>query len=1057
MAEVKRTFQTPAPTDGDYAANLPEGDDARFVYYAGWVLTTYHFAAALFQPGTYRLEGYTDKDFAARLRYFKGKDVNVIETIVAVGIRRNFFTAADSATFENFANFLEFLKTPEGASAITEDLRRARFLAAGKGVFTAVDIAAVSQLTVQAADLEQHKARMIAASQKRIDELELAIAKEKESLETKLALSKDEFFPASIYKKPNAMKLQKECLIKAKAADPVLSAVAVPTNEQISDALKQFREEVERQDMVTFLSQQDRLHRLREYVGKKILSFELVESGRYPIDLSTSWLPWTASLLMKYPLSERVSATIMIPMGTITFPSMSLKIRRNLLEVLKVPGMNRRKILPSSAPSRLGASVPRAQGVAPLLQGGARLRVLRAPVAPDTRGIPFARSKWEAGVRKIIGGGEMNDWLQVSSKERCGGNASDALLMLADASDRLPGRILRGLFTLRGAREALRLPSGLSVPDGRACCNVKHFNVEATAGPFLRAFGVKKKAALEQLLGDFVWDCFDDFASNDGDARRLPFFGMRIGFRTKLLPRSEMLTKIKDFKPLGRCVMMLDAIEQFCSSPLYNILSNLSADALKDPLSGFRNTAVRASSDWSYMWEEIKQAKVCMELDWSKFDRERPRDDLEFIVDLVISCFTPRTEREQRLLRAYEICMKRAIVERVAILDDGALFTIDGMVPSGSLWTGWIDTALNILYLSAALNQAGFSLDTARPKCAGDDNLTLFLEDVTDSRLFYVRDLLNEWFLAGIKEKDFNITRPPFYVETYQAVFPPGTDLSLGTSKIVDQCEWVRFEGQLYINQEEGHSHRWQYRFKGKPKFLSCYWLQDGRPIRPASDNVEKLLFPEGIHKDIDDYIAAVLAMVVDNPFNQHNVNHMKHRYLIAQQIKRVMVSTIPYQLILALSRIRSEAGEDIPFPMIAPWRRFKEWIDLDKYPPVQEWIRDFDDFVAGISGLYVRSTTGGIDAYKFMDFIRGDSVIGEGQWGNEMTRWIRFVTEHPVSRALRKARRFNPKAAPTAGENLFYTRAQGGLNAYRRQLQNHRLESSEEYGLWVSDLLRQK
>lgn len=273
MAEVKRTFQTPAPTDGDYAANLPEGDDARFVYYAGWVLTTYHFAAALFQPGTYRLEGYTDKDFAARLRYFKGKDVSVIETIVAVGIRRNFFTAADSATFENFANFLEFLKTPEGASAITEDLRRARFLAAGKGVFTAVDIAAVSQLTVQAADLEQHKARMIAASQKRIDELELAIAKEKESLETKLALSKDEFFPASIYKKPNAMKLQKECLIKAKAADPALSAVAVPTNEQISDALKQFREEVERQDMVTFLNQQDRLHRLREYVGKKILSF----------------------------------------------------------------------------------------------------------------------------------------------------------------------------------------------------------------------------------------------------------------------------------------------------------------------------------------------------------------------------------------------------------------------------------------------------------------------------------------------------------------------------------------------------------------------------------------------------------------------------------------------------------------------------------------------------------------------------------------------------------------------------------------------------------------
>nr|WCJ13316.1 putative RdRp [Festuca pratensis amalgavirus 1] len=760
---------------------------------------------------------------------------------------------------------------------------------------------------------------------------------------------------------------------------------------------------------------------------------------------------------MKYPLEARLAATTMIPMGTITTPSMKVTCRRNLLEVMMTPEMRRRKVLSTSAPSRLGANVPSAAGTAPLLQGGARLHVLVKPAAPDTRGIPFARSKYEAGVRKIIGGGEMSDWAQASSKERCGGTASDALLLLADASDRLPGRFLRGLFTLRGAREVLRLPSNLPVPDGRVCCNVKHFNPDATAGPFLRAFGVKKKAALEQLLGDFVWECFDDFATNDDDIRRLPFFGMRIGFRTKLLPRSEMLTKIRDFKPLGRCVMMLDAIEQFCSSPLYNVLSKISADALKDPLSGFRNTAVRASSDWSYMWEEIKQAKVCMELDWSKFDRERPRDDLEFIVDLVVSCFTPRNERERRLLHAYEVCMRRAIVERVAILDDGALFTIDGMVPSGSLWTGWIDTALNILYLNAALNEVGFSLDTARPKCAGDDNLTLFLEDVDDSKLFRVRDLLNDWFLAGIKEKDFNITRPPFFVETYQAVFPPGTDLTLGTSKIIDQCRWVKFEGQLRINQEEGYSHRWQYRFNGKPKFLSCYWLQDGRPIRPASDNVEKLLFPEGIHKNIDDYIAAVLAMVVDNPFNQHNVNHMKHRFLIASQIKRVLVSGIPYQLVLGLSRIRSEKGEDIPFPMIAPWRRFKEYVDLDNYEPVQKWVREFDDFVAGISGLYVRSTSGGIDAYKFMDFIRGDSVIGEGQWGNEMERWIRFITEHPVAKALRKARRFNPAAVPSSEVNDYHTLAAGGLNTYRQHLQNHRLDNTIEYGRWVSGLLREK
>lgn len=34
--------------------------------------------------------------------------------------------------------------------------------------------------------------------------------------------------------------------------------------------------------------------------------------------------------------------------------------------------------------------------------------------------------------------------------------------------------------------------------------------------------------------------------------------------------------------------------------------------------------------------------------------------------------------------------------------DNGGVFTIDGMVPSGSLWTGWLDTEPNILYIRAA-------------------------------------------------------------------------------------------------------------------------------------------------------------------------------------------------------------------------------------------------------------------------------------------------------------------------------------------------------------------
>ena len=78
-----------------------------------------------------------------------------------------------------------------------------------------------------------------------------------------------------------------------------------------------------------------------------------------------------------------------------------------------------------------------------------------------------------------------------------------------------------------------------------------------------------------------------------------------------------------------------------------------------------------------------------------------------------------------------------------------------------------------------------------------------------------------------------------------------------------------------------------QYRFKGCPKFLVNYFLEDGMPIRPAHDNLERLLFLEGIHSTLSQYLSVVLGMVVDNPWNHPNVNKMMVRYIIGKQLER--------------------------------------------------------------------------------------------------------------------------------------------------------------------------
>ncbi|KAI0492890.1 hypothetical protein KFK09_027166 [Dendrobium nobile] len=242
---------------------------------------------------------------------------------------------------------------------------------------------------------------------------------------------------------------------------------------------------------------------------------------------------------------------------------------------------------------------------------------------------------------------------------------------------------------------------------------------------------------------------------------------------------------------------MLDALEQAASSPLYNVLSKIAHGQLKNRSSGFQNSVVRASTDWMYMWEEIQGASIIVELDWKKFDRERPAEDILFFIDVVISCFFPQTSREERLLSAYRICMIKALIERPFISDGGLAFTMDGMVPSGSLWTGLLDTALNILYIPSALLDMGFTSARAVPKCCGDDNLTLFYRDPGDTVLNGLRSRLNKFFRAGIDEEDFFIHRLPYYVMTDQTIFHAGTDLKRGTSKIIDKARWEEFTGEI--------------------------------------------------------------------------------------------------------------------------------------------------------------------------------------------------------------------------------------------------------------------
>lgn len=620
--------------------------------------------------------------------------------------------------------------------------------------------------------------------------------------------------------------------------------------------------------------------------------------------------------------------------------------------------------------------------------------------------IPIARSKWETGVRRIIGGGELADWRTASNMYRGGGNIFDALRIFAHADCSTSHSFLRDILSVGEAREILGLPTGLRVPDGPEVTRMKNFNDDATAGPVLRSFGLKTKYGLKSVIEHYCWRWYNRVGNGEFEIDRLPFFLARIGYRSKLLTAHEAFEKLAADVPIGRAVMMLDATEQSFTSPLYNVLSSIISKLHHDKQMGWRNYLIRASSDWGMLWKEIQMSSCVVELDWTKFDRERPDEDISFMIDVFCSCFAAQGERQVRLLAAYKLMMQRSLLVKLLMLDNGGCFQFSGMIPSGSLWTGVLGTGLNILYITCALRRLGFDRNDFSPKCAGDDNLTLFFGTVKEKRVGKLRGLLNTMFRAGIKDADFMIHYPPYFVTTEQAVFEPGTDLSLGTSKILDEAIWVEFDGTLKVNEAAGRSHRWRYNFHMKPKFLANYFLSDGRSIRPAKDNLEKLLHPESVHKRIADYEAALMSMVVDNPWNHHNVNHLMHRYCIVQQIKKQSFD-MKEEDVMEIAALRESAEGAAAYPMIAYWRRQENKVDMDEVPELRPFLSMFRDFVKMVSTLYARRAQGGIDAWQFMEIIRGERSPGSGQFGNDILLWCQFLGTHPLSRELRPARRF--------------------------------------------------
>nr|DAZ87287.1 TPA_asm: fusion protein [Arceuthobium sichuanense virus 4] len=951
---------------------------------------------------------YTVESFIKAMRPLVSYCVQgTFDRILGAGSTMGVVKRVTKPTTADLINLSYWVRSKQGQGVLTTiNVQRKLEKKAGAGK-TAADMAWTSIYAYQQTDWARERRAIQNDADVKLDKLRLKMAKIQSKADAEIAVVDKRYPVQSQFAVANRGEFgnlcwamyQKDCVDKGirpkkkkdhRLGEAVRTYSTIVRDELIGDycQMAQVRKELER------------------YAKAKIAGFNREGNRGAATPFATSLLHQLEQHLLVLPLKLRKLHLEKIPVG-IPNPRGSLPTSTTLSAMLCSDRLKVKTLLGRKPIKEMPLQAELVRSCAVLNIESPRVRVLRKIVPLQCPLIPRARSKWEAGVRRIIGGGEMISWHSANDMYRGGGHLYDALRLLskcdcADFSKRFLGSV-----PPEAVRDLLHLPSGLMLPDSRECFVMKNFNDNATAGPVCRAFGIKRKCGLKSLLEDYSWRVADDYASGRIGRESLPYFLARIGYRSKLVTKEKAAKKIMEGDSIGRAVMMMDAYEQSFCTPIYNIISDVIAKLHKDPKSGWKNYLVRASSDWALLFSEMKKAKTVVELDWSKFDRERPKDHILFFIDVIMSCFSYTNKRERRIWNFYRLILRRALVERLLLTDDGAIIDIDGMLPSGSLWTGIFGTGLNIYYIRLALLHVGVTSRESTPQCAGDDNLTFFDDFQSTAKMELFRRHLNEMFRANIEPEDFIVHYPPYHVTKVQAVFPKGVDLSLGTSKVLEKCTWVEFDGEPIIDEARGLSHRWEYRFKGKPKFLANYWLFNGRCIRPAADSLERVLWPEAIHSSIEDYEMAVLAMVVDNPWNSHNVNHAMHRYCIIQQIRRQAALGMKAEEILWYSKFKSHSGEPIPYPMIAYWRRQADKVHMEQVPELREFIDKFKNFVYEVSSLYGRKSEGGMDAWLFMDIIRGERELGSGQFGNDIEEWCDFLRRNPLTKSLRPVKRF--------------------------------------------------
>ncbi|OMO57148.1 putative coat protein p42 [Corchorus capsularis] len=234
---------------------------------------------AIFDPAVYIPHGCTPAYLAKILRPLKSiEGAAKLERVLQIGIMKSYFSTIPEMKPAEFYEFLEFLRTKDGQTALSHDAKLDRMEKRGSCSITAVEVGWRELFDAQRKDYNSEVGKIRTYYEDRIAQLEHQLRQTRSTMAVALEAAKTQFYPAGFYECISDSDLNRGCFNAYLAECWRLNKIAVPLSEQAQNlAVEAFGDGVRKRHILNFLEIGNGKQQLGMYIDNKVAS--LIEAG----------------------------------------------------------------------------------------------------------------------------------------------------------------------------------------------------------------------------------------------------------------------------------------------------------------------------------------------------------------------------------------------------------------------------------------------------------------------------------------------------------------------------------------------------------------------------------------------------------------------------------------------------------------------------------------------------------------------------------------------------------------------------------------------------------